>query len=187
MFGDSGQAFLQRDREASSSGSGAGDTKTDSVAHVGEENGASSSTSSKWLVSFEDAQDESKRTGKPILTNFTGSNWCGYCVKLKKEVFSTPQFKNWAKENVVLLELDYPKPNDQAQWIQQQNRQLKNRYQISGYPTVLLLTSTGDAMGKLGYMKDADKWISVANNSISSHQSLQTAELIDASDMNSFR
>ena len=57
----------------------------------------------KWLDSFDEAIKESKKTGKPILANFTGSDWCGWCIRLDKEVFSKSEFKEWADKNVVLL------------------------------------------------------------------------------------
>ncbi len=63
----------------------------------------------KWLDSYEEAAKISKETNKPILANFTGSDWCRWCKVLDKEVFRTDEFKTWASENVVLLELDFPK------------------------------------------------------------------------------
>ena len=95
----------------------------------------------QWLNSYDEAVKLSAQTGRPILADFTGSNWCGYCVKLKKEVFDTPEFSAWAAENVVLLELDFPRPNKQPDWIKKQNNQLRNRYEIESYPTVLILLS----------------------------------------------
>ena len=62
-----------------------------------------------WTTDYEDALKESAKTGKPILANFTGSDWCGYCIKLDKEVFSTDTFEDWAEENVILLEVDFPR------------------------------------------------------------------------------
>ena len=65
--------------------------------------------SSKWFTSLEEAAKVSMSTGKPIMANFTGSDWCGWCKKLKREVFDQAEFKNWADENIVLLELDFPR------------------------------------------------------------------------------
>ena len=58
-----------------------------------------------WNTDIVKATAESKKSKKPILLFFTGSDWCGWCIKLQKEVFTTDTFKKWAKENVVLLEL----------------------------------------------------------------------------------
>lgn len=185
LFDTQGADLLNRDAESSKAA--ANNVNEGKVGYASYERQASDLASNKWIESFDDAVSESKRTGKPILANFTGSDWCGYCVKLKKEVFSTPQFKSWAIENVVLLDLDFPRSTEQASWLKQQNRQLKDRYQIRGYPTVLLLSPSGSVMGKLGYMNDADKWIAIANNSIAAHKSLQSAEFVNAADMTSDR
>ena len=138
----------------------------------------------QWLRSYDKAVELSKQSGKPILADFTGSNWCGYCIKLKKEVFDTPQFAAWAAENVVLLELDYPKPNLQADWIKQQNTMLQSRYRIDQYPTVLILNHDGSVIGSQGYKEGGpDRWIAIVNNTVQSHHALQNAEFVDASDL----
>ena len=62
-----------------------------------------------WLVNLDEAYNLSKKTGKPIMANFTGSDWCGWCKRLSAAVFQKPEFKQWADENVVLLELDFPR------------------------------------------------------------------------------
>ena len=90
----------------------------------------------KWHVDFEIAAQISLQTGKPILADFTGSDWCGWCIKLKKEVFNTPKFRDWADQNVVLLELDYPRRKKQDEKIKKQNRELQQIFQVRGYPTI---------------------------------------------------
>ena len=62
-----------------------------------------------WLVNLDEAYELSKETGKPIMANFTGSDWCGWCKRLSANVFVHDEFKQWASENVILLELDYPR------------------------------------------------------------------------------
>ena len=93
---------------------------------------------SAWHINFEKAAQISLQTGKPILANFTGSDWCGWCKKLKKEVFDKKDFKTWATENVVLLELDYPRRVPQSEEIKKQNRELQQVFQVRGYPTIHL-------------------------------------------------
>tara|TARA_B100000900_G_scaffold411419_1_gene431075 strand:- start:305 stop:790 length:486 start_codon:yes stop_codon:yes gene_type:complete len=90
----------------------------------------------KWYIDFEKAAQVSLQTGKPILADFTGSDWCGWCIKLKKEVFNTSQFRDWADQNVVLLELDYPRRKQQDEKIKKQNRELQQIFQVRGYPTI---------------------------------------------------
>jgi len=140
----------------------------------------------QWLDSYEDALQLSKQTGRPILADFTGSNWCPPCKRLKQEIFETPQFKSWAAENVVLLELDFPRPNLQPDWIKKQNQDLSRRYEIRSYPTVLILNSEGQVLGSQGYMRGGPaRWIAVADNHIQANQALQTSRVVDAADYQS--
>ncbi|MFT5303319.1 MAG: thiol:disulfide interchange protein [Mariniblastus sp.] len=125
-----------------------------------------------WHDSYENAVAASRESGKPILADFTGSEWCSWCVKLKRDVFETPEFKAWARDNVVLLELDYPSPRKPAGMfaqqgpIQKQNAALKDRYSISSFPTVLMLNPNGDVLGKLGYKNSPQVWIAEAESKL---------------------
>ncbi len=116
-----------------------------------------------WLTDFDEAQAVAKKEQKPILANFTGSDWCGWCIKLKAEVFSKPEFEEWAAQNVVLLELDFPRRKQLPEALAEQNRELAQRYGIRGYPTVLLLDADGEQRGKLGYLRGGpEAWIAAA-------------------------
>jgi protein disulfide-isomerase len=116
--------------------------------------------------SLEAAQAEARSSGKLILANFTGSDWCGWCVKLKKDVFSKPEFEAWAKENVVLLELDYPKNRSQRADVKKQNEELASKYAISSYPTVLLLDVDGDVKAKMAYGSNPTEWIQLCESQL---------------------
>jgi len=104
-----------------------------------------------WLTSFADAKAAAKKDQKVILADFTGSDWCGWCIKLKDEVFTKPEFAAWAKDKVVLLELDYPRKTELPAELQEQNEMLASKYEITGYPTILLLDAKGAKVGVLGY------------------------------------
>lgn len=104
-----------------------------------------------WTTSWDTAVAESKATGKPILVDFTGSNWCGWCKKLKAEVFDKAEFKTWAKSHVVLLEADFPEPNNLAPALKAQNEKLSQKYAIEGYPTILFVNAAGEELGRYGY------------------------------------
>ena len=114
-----------------------------------------------WLVLIDQAYAESEKTGKPILANFTGSDWCGWCKRLDKSVFHHKEFQDWAKENVVLLELDFPRRFQVPAFIQQQNANLQQAFQVRGFPTLWLFELKKDeagqfnvyALGKTGYTK----------------------------------
>ncbi|MBX3420279.1 MAG: thioredoxin family protein [Pirellulaceae bacterium] len=104
-----------------------------------------------WLESYDDAQAASARTGKPILANFTGSDWCSWCIRLHKEVFSTAEFKKWSDKNVVLLELDFPRRKELSAELAQQNQQLAQKFKIQGYPTIVFINSAGEQIATYGY------------------------------------
>lgn len=108
-------------------------------------------TPSPWLTDHAAAVARAKAEQKPILADFTGSDWCGWCVKLKQEVFDTDAFRTWAATKVVLLELDFPRRTEQAEDLKRQNENLARRYRITGYPTILLLDAEGNRLGQLGY------------------------------------
>jgi protein disulfide-isomerase len=120
-----------------------------------------------WLVNIDEAYQISKKEGKPIMANFTGSDWCGWCIRLKKDVFETAEFKKWAAENVVLLELDFPRRFKLPENIQQQNNSLAQAMGVSAYPTIwvfdLVVNEKGNQINpvaKSGYVKGGpEAWI----------------------------
>src|SRR5580700_8864165 len=91
-----------------------------------------------WTEDYEKAVEKAKTENKNLLLDFTGSDWCGYCMALQKEVFSTPKFKTWAHENVVLVEVDFPH-HQQSQKLKQQNSDLKGKYPTRGFPTIVIV------------------------------------------------
>ena len=89
-----------------------------------------------WHTDYEKATTLAKKTKRPILADFTGRDWCLMCKKLRKEVFETSAFKAWAKERVVLLELDYPTDKSkQSAALAAQNKRLQDKHAIDRYPT----------------------------------------------------
>ena len=133
---------------------------------------AYASTKEGWLVDLDEAYAISQKEGKPILANFTGSDWCGWCKRLDADVFSKPAFQEWAKKNVVLLELDFPRRFQIPQKNQQQNYAMQQALQITGYPTIWLLKMTKDAatgkynldpLGKTGYTQTPEQFIATMN------------------------
>ncbi|MEP2025820.1 MAG: thioredoxin family protein [Reichenbachiella sp.] len=121
--------------------------------------GFRSSENEGWMVNVEEAYQLSEKTNKPILANFTGSDWCGWCKKLKAEVFNKPEFKEWAEENVVLLELDYPRRTSLPEAQQKQNAELQQAFRVTGFPTIWMFDLDRpdgkkfqiQAYGKTGY------------------------------------
>jgi protein disulfide-isomerase len=127
----------------------------------------------EWFLFVEDAYAESITTGKPILANFTGSDWCGWCIRLKNEVFKTDKFLTWAAENVVLLELDFPRKKTMSEELRVQNSSLAQAFQVTGYPTIWVFNLSYsdtenqfkiEALGKTGYVAGGpDNWILSTN------------------------
>jgi protein disulfide-isomerase len=94
----------------------------------------------EWHNDMNKAIQKSMETGKPMFLFFTGSDWCGWCIRLQKEVFQTEYFTKWAKENVVLVELDYPRKKQLPEETRKQNQTLQQVFQVQGYPTVFFVT-----------------------------------------------
>ena len=113
---------------------------------------SASSKPVKWLDNFAAAQAAAKKEGRPILANFTGSDWCPWCMKLEKEVFSQKEFQNYASSNLVLFIADFPNGKRQSAQIAKQNKGLETKYAVKGFPTVLLLDADGNVLGQTGYM-----------------------------------
>lgn len=109
-------------------------------------------TNSQFMTDLETALAESVRQDKPVLVDFSGSDWCGWCIKLDREVFSKESFLTWAKENIVLCVLDFPQDKSKVSRRQAQKNQIAARkYEIKGYPTVLILDKNGKVTAKTGY------------------------------------
>jgi len=104
-----------------------------------------------WAVDFKKALDASKRSGKPLLVDFTGSDWCTWCRLLDERVFAKDDFKAWAKDKVILVKLDFPSNNNQPAAMKKLNRALADRYKIKSYPSVLILDEHGKVHGKSGF------------------------------------
>ena len=105
-----------------------------------------------WSADFAAAKKEAVASKKDLLMDFTGSDWCGWCIKLKEEVFSQDAFKAGVKDKFVLVEVDFPK--DQSKLTDatiKQNDELGKKYQIQGYPTILLCDADGKPFAATGY------------------------------------
>ncbi len=125
----------------------------------------------KWHNDVKEAIAIGSKENKPLLMFFTGSDWCGWCIRLQKEVLTTPEFTKWAKDNVILVELDYPRSVPQTPEIKQQNFELQNAFGVQGYPTVYFAKAAAkdgkvnfQGLGKTGYVPGGPvAWLEVAN------------------------
>jgi len=127
-----------------------------------------------WIVDLDEAYRLSQETGKPIMANFTGSDWCGWCKRLTASVFSKKEFQKWADENVILLELDFPRRKQLPADLRKQNAQLQQAFNVRGYPTVWVFDLSKDeegkfaiaALGKTGYSKTVTEFTSACDKMI---------------------
>ncbi len=110
-----------------------------------------------WSEDFDKVMQQAKEEGKYVLADFTGSDWCGWCIRLNKEVFSQKEFKDYAKDNLLLVSLDFPSNKEQSEALKKQNATLAKKYGIRGYPTVLIFNPQGEVIEKTGYRKGGAK------------------------------
>jgi len=116
------------------------------------------------MTDYEAALKRAKKEKKLILADFTGSDWCVWCQRLDKEVFSTPEFQKWAEKNVVLLQLDFPRQKELPKELKEQNEKLKKDNHITGYPTILFFNAKGEKVGQSGYLEGGpEKWTKEAD------------------------
>lgn len=111
-----------------------------------------------WSSDAKAALETAKKDKKLVLMDFTGSDWCGWCIKLNKEVFSQKEFKDYASTNLVLLELDFPNEKKLSDAVKKQNEELKKKHEVSGFPTLVLTDAEGKVIWKqVGYLAGGPK------------------------------
>jgi len=110
-----------------------------------------------WTTDVPKAVEKAKADKKLVMLDFTGSDWCGWCIKLNKEIFSQPEFVEYAQKNIVAVELDFPRSKQQSDELKKANKELQKKYSIRGYPTIVVLNGEGKEVGRLGYMKGGPK------------------------------
>jgi thioredoxin-related protein len=105
-----------------------------------------------WMTDWEAAKAKAIAENKPILINFTGTDWCGWCIRIEKEVFSRKEFQEYAAKNLILMEVDFPKKKEQSAELKSQNKALDKEFKIEGYPTIFLLDAEGKKISEdIGY------------------------------------
>jgi protein disulfide-isomerase len=109
---------------------------------------ASVQASDLWSTDYAAATAQAAAEKKPILLEFTGSDWCPPCMKQNKDVFEQPAFADFAKDKLVLVKLDFPRSKPQAPEIKERNQQLAAQYEVQGFPTIILLNSEGKELAR---------------------------------------
>lgn len=128
-------------------------TKTEKVS----KKSSKKASKSAMMTDFSAAQSIAKSKNLPIMLVFSGSDWCGWCIKLDREVFSTPVFKKWADKNIVSVLIDSPRKIQLPPELKKQNAELKAKYGVRGFPTVYIVNADGKVIGKTGYVKGGPK------------------------------
>lgn len=106
----------------------------------------------EWLTDLAKAQEKAKAEKKMVLIDFTGSDWCPPCKNLHKTVLTSPEFAAFAKDNLVLVEVDFPRSKEQSAELKKANGELKAKFEIKGFPTVIVLDAEGkEVFKKVGY------------------------------------
>ncbi len=106
-----------------------------------------------FIEDFEAAKKEAAAFKQPIFAFFTGSDWCGWCMKLRSEALDTKEFEKFAADNLILFEADFPRGKKQSSSLKKQNEALAAKYGVRGYPSVFLLDADGKVLGKTGYQQ----------------------------------
>lgn len=106
-----------------------------------------------WIQNFETASERAKAENRHLLLNFSGSDWCGYCKRLDEEVFNRTEFKSFARSNLVCVLVDFPVKKTQRTRTREQNEALQKKYDVSAFPTIILLSPKGKFLGQTGYRR----------------------------------
>ena len=135
----------------------------------------------RWVADFDEAVKLAKAEKKDLLVDFTGSDWCGWCIKLHEEVFSHESFYAEAEKDFVLVALDFP--HDEAIKAKvpnpERNRELANLYGVSGYPTVLVINTDGKVLGRTGYQKGGPEKYLTHVNTLAADGKLALVEILN--------
>lgn len=137
----------------------------------------------EWTHDWDAAATAARETSMPVFVNFTGSDWCPWCKILERQVFSQPEWNFWARRNVYLVRLDFPKDNSLVpEKYADRNRELARRYGVGGYPTCFLLDpATLKPLGRFGSSRDATPESFIAKVSAAMPGAAGTAETAEES------
>lgn len=137
----------------------------------------------EWVTDFEEAKAKAAAEGKAILINFTGSDWCGYCIRMKGAVLDTPEFENYAADKFVLLEIDIPRRKQVDADVMAARRELCRRYDVSGFPTFAVVSETGEVLGGFsGGRPDVESTKIFLDNALVRRQMLADARKLEGVD-----
>ncbi len=134
----------------------------------------------EWMTDLPAAQAKAAAEGKAVLVDFTGSDWCGWCVRLRQDVLDKPEFAEYAKDKFVLMEVDVPRNPNFDKELLAKNQQLCEKYKVSGFPTIMVLTPEGHvAGGFVGGMSSLDAVKEPLDAALKNAAALKAAESLE--------
>ena len=115
---------------------------------------ATAARAADWTEDYSAGLARARKEHKLLVLDFTGSDWCVWCQRTDREVFSTQKFKDYADQNLVLVKVDFPNSIPQTDEVKAQNARLKDKYQIEGFPTLIVLDPSEKVVVKqVGYLE----------------------------------
>jgi thioredoxin-related protein len=107
-----------------------------------------------WSTDYNQALAQARADGKMVLLDFTGSDWCPWCIRFDHDVLETDQFATYAQNKLELVRVDFPRTKPQDDALKQANKALANQYHVTGYPTFVLVNYAGNEFGRqVGYLE----------------------------------
>ena len=135
---------------------------------------SATASTDEWTDNLKEAQQQAKKLDRYLLINFSGSDWCSWCIKLDKEVFSQDAFQTYASDQLVLVVADFPRSKEQPEDLKAQNQDLAKKYGIRGFPTVIVLSPDGEVAAQTGYRPGgADDYVAHLKEIIRKHKAQQ--------------
>ncbi len=110
-----------------------------------------------WVTNYAKALKDAKKSKKTLLLNFTGSDWCGWCIRLDKEVFDKAAFVKYAKDNLICVKLDFPRRKKVSPEEKIQNNKLMTQHKVEGFPTILLVDAKENIVLRTGYQDGGEE------------------------------
>lgn len=105
----------------------------------------------EWTMDFDAAKKVAAEQKRPLLLDFSGSDWCGWCKLMEKNVFELPEWKAYAASNLVMVLIDFPQDKSLVpEKYAARNQALSEQYGIEGFPTFIVLDDDGTTvLGRL--------------------------------------
>ena len=111
-----------------------------------------------WQTDVPKALAQAKTDNKLVFMDFTGSDWCIWCKKMDEDTFAKPEFADYAKKKLVLVQLDFPNGKTQSDDLKKANKALAEKFKVEGFPTLLALKPDGTVAWRVdGYLEGGPK------------------------------